>query len=33
MADYLTQYDVEPKFHRACFNYTECLPPPHKENV
>ena len=29
MEDYLTQYDVEPKFHRACFNHTECLVPLH----
>jgi hypothetical protein len=33
MEDYLTQYDVEPKFHRACFNRTECLAPPRTENV
>lgn len=33
MEDYLTQYDVEPKFHRACFNHTECLVPPPTEKV
>ena len=33
MEDYLTQYDVEPRFHRACFNYTECLVNPYTESV
>ncbi|MGM0952146.1 MAG: hypothetical protein ACQEW7_04085 [Pseudomonadota bacterium] len=33
MEDYLTQYDVEPKFHRACFNHTECLAPPRTESA
>jgi len=33
MEDYLTQYDVEPRFHRACFNHTQCLAPTHTENV
>ena len=33
MEDYLTQYDVEPTFHRACFNYTECLVNPYTESV
>ncbi|OLO03843.1 hypothetical protein [Salinicola socius] len=33
MKEYLTQNDVEPQFHQACFNHTKCLALPRTKNA